>query len=143
MHGLAGNDIDPLGILSPAAQADFDITVTRAKMHRAVVAGGACVRAVDEHLGIPHLGIELDHASIGAGVVDGAGPLIRSPERSMPPAIIRPADHDYAAVGGRSGDRDQSHQSSSKNPRLFSHFRPPGNLNAVLSPVVNHVYSVS
>src|SRR6516162_7091842 len=79
-----------------AVFADLDAVVAGAQVDGAVLVASAGVGAVDEHLSVLHLGVELDLAGMGIVAVGIRAPIgspIRPPEWRIPTAIShRPAN---------------------------------------------------
>src|SRR5579862_8389072 len=111
MQRLAGYDVNLLGVRSPARFLDLDVITAGTQVHRLVLVSRTGVGAIDEHLGVLHLRVELHLAGVGMRIVIWSP--VRSPEWAVESisviGITRAYKHTHR---GRSAHRSQCHQSS-------------------------------
>src|ERR1700681_535793 len=127
VEGLARYHVDPLRVRSATPFANLDVVTAGAQVHRLILVRRAGVGAIDEHLRVLYLRVQLDFTRVGATVIVTAivsRTPIRSPIWGIPTAAVIWAAHcDESADGCRSTHRRQrEHCSRQNHQQSFSPF---------------------
>src|SRR5256886_17187875 len=107
MKLLARYDVNSLSKLGPATLSNLDVVTAGPEVYGFILVRCARVGAIDEHLGVLHLGIQLDLTGVRMPVVITAigrttPSPIWSPIRRVPSTtVIRAGHHDESTDSGR------------------------------------------